>query len=174
MLFHSCGVRDTASVLSISTTTVLKTIRQYFARLRHQPSFSLPRARKNVEIDEMWSFVRSKSQQRWLWYAYDRESKTILDFVVGRRTDEACQFLLQKLSRYTIETIHTDNWEAYSKFIAPEQHAMSKLGTQRIERTNLTFRTHLKRLQRRTICFSKSDEIHYAVLSLYIHQWNSS
>ncbi|HEX8493561.1 MAG TPA: IS1 family transposase, partial [Pyrinomonadaceae bacterium] len=37
---------------------------------------------------------------------------------------------------------------------------------------NLNFRTHLKRLQRRTICFSKSTEMHEALIKLYIDQHN--
>ena len=36
----------------------------------------------------------------------------------------------------------------------------------------MNFRTHLKRLQRRTICFSKSEEMHGAVLKLYIDSHN--
>jgi len=36
----------------------------------------------------------------------------------------------------------------------------------------LTFRTRIKRLQRRTICFSKSEVMHDAVLKLHIHHLN--
>ena len=174
LTLRGSGIRDIAYVLSISVNTVFKSIRRYYAHLPEPIPRPASLSVKNVEIDELWSFVRRKSRQRWLWYAYDRETKNILAYVVGRRTDRSCQQLLRKLSCYTIETFHTDNWESYRKYIDPARHCISKLGTQRIERTNLNFRTHLKRLQRRTICFSKSDEIHYAVLSLYIHAWNSS
>lgn len=27
-----------------------------------------------AELDEMWSFVQSKSQQRWLWHAIDHNT----------------------------------------------------------------------------------------------------
>ncbi|WP_255539589.1 IS1 family transposase [Flavobacterium sp. CLA17] len=36
-----------------------------------------------------------------------------------------------------------------------------------MERKNLTLRTHLKRLNRRTICFSKSLVVFTAVLKIY-------
>nr|WP_317192641.1 IS1 family transposase [Flavobacterium geliluteum] len=36
-----------------------------------------------------------------------------------------------------------------------------------MDRKNLTLRTHLKRLNRRTICFSKSLVIFMAVLKIY-------
>ena len=51
----------------------------------------------------------------------------------------------------------------------PARHTISKAETLNIERHNLNFRTHLKRLHRRTICFSKSSEMHAAVIKLYVH-----
>jgi insertion element IS1 protein InsB len=50
----------------------------------------------------------------------------------------------------------------------------SKAGTLNIERNHLNFRTRIKRLQRRTICYSKSAEMHEAVIKLYVHYSNSS
>ncbi|MFI0400373.1 MAG: IS1 family transposase, partial [Thiolinea sp.] len=37
---------------------------------------------------------------------------------------------------------------------------------------NLTFRTRLKRLARRTICFSKSVELHDKVIGEFIHRYH--
>jgi insertion element IS1 protein InsB len=31
-----------------------------------------------VEMDEMWSYVGSKTNQRWLWHAIDRATGTVL------------------------------------------------------------------------------------------------
>jgi len=57
--------------------------------------------------------------------------------------------------------------------VVPEAHHwVGKQWTQEIEGQNLNFRAHLKRLHRRTICFSKSDEMHEAVIKLYIEQHN--
>ncbi|MBA2606625.1 MAG: hypothetical protein H0U96_07135 [Acidobacteria bacterium] len=36
----------------------------------------------------------------------------------------------------------------------------------------MNFGVHLKRLNRRTIAFSKSDEMHDAVIKLYVHYHN--
>ncbi|MGX9727383.1 MAG: IS1 family transposase [Candidatus Electronema sp. VV] len=36
------------------------------------------------------------------------------------------------------------------------------------ERRNLNFRTHIKRLNRRTICFSKNEKIYDNVIGMYI------
>jgi len=53
------------------------------------------------------------------------------------------------------------------------RHRIRKKGTQRIERQNLNFRTHIKRLNRRTICFSKSEIMHDAVIKLFIYRTNT-
>ena len=45
---------------------------------------------------------------------------------------------------------------------------ISKAYTWKIERLNLTFRTHLKRLCRKTICFSKSEQVHDKLIGIYI------
>jgi insertion element IS1 protein InsB len=41
-----------------------------------------------AEVDEMWSFVGKKQDQRWLWHAIDHWSGRVLAYVFGRRTDE--------------------------------------------------------------------------------------
>ena len=68
----------------------------------------------------------------------------------------------------------TNNWQSYGKTLDSKRHHIGKEGTQNIERKNLNFRTHLKRLQRKTICFSKSIEMHQAVIKLYVHALNSN
>jgi IS1 family transposase len=77
-----------------------------------------------------------------------------------------------KLSRCQVLRFCTDEWKAYRKFIPEMNHWRGQQWTHRIERQNLNFRTHLKRLHRRTISFSKSDEMHEAVIKLYIEQHN--
>ncbi|MDE9536974.1 IS1 family transposase [Xenorhabdus bovienii] len=46
--------------------------------------------------------------------------------------------------------------------------------TQRIEKHNLNLRIHINRLARRTICYSRSIEIHEKLISAYIgkHHYN--
>jgi len=55
--------------------------------------------------------------------------------------------------------------------IPPEQHQLGKDNTWRIERTNLTLRTHIKRLHRKTICFSKNERIHDNVIGMYLEYY---
>jgi insertion element IS1 protein InsB len=43
---------------------------------------------EEAEVDEMWSVVGKKAQQRWLWHAIDHRTGVVLAFVVGTHQDE--------------------------------------------------------------------------------------
>ena len=73
------------------------------------------------------------------------------------------------LRPYNIKKFYTDDWGAYTRHIDDEKHEIGKRNTQRIERKNLTIRTRIKRLARKTICFSKSEIIHDIVIGLFIN-----
>jgi insertion element IS1 protein InsB len=127
---------------------------------------------RDLEMDEFWSFVGAKLRQRWAWYRYDRQRRKVVPFVNERRTDAACRQLLQKLGGCQITCYHTDNWQSYAKLLPTRRHRTGKEGTRGIERHNLSFRTRLKRLQRHTICYSKSAMMHDSVIKLYAHHSN--
>ena len=167
LTINSSGIRDISRVLHMSVNTVLKTIKAEAGKINLPPPDN--EVLQQVEIDELWSYVGSKKNQQWLWYGWDREHKKLLRYLIGPRTDKSCEQLMTQLSEYQIEQHCSDKWQSYPKFIDPEKHVISKKETQNIERKNLDFRTHLKRLSRRTICFSKSPEMHEAVVKLYIY-----
>ena len=73
-----------------------------------------------------------------------------------------------------MEHFYTDDWQSYEKTLPAERHTISKAETQDIERHNLNFRTHIKRLHRKTICFSKSSEMYAAVIKLYVNYSNAA
>ena len=170
MTLNGSGVCDISRVLWVSINMVLKIIRQQDAMT---PEPAPPKRLSDAEVDEMWSFIGKKRRQCWLWYAFAPKTKEIIGYVLGRRTDESLARLLDRLAQRRITRFYTDDWESYQKLIPSYRHWIGKMGTQRIERQNLNFRTHLKRLQQRTICFSKSSEIHGAVIKLYINHRNT-
>lgn len=170
MTMNSSGIRDISRVLSISTNTVLKTLRERAAQIAEP---HLPPRIRDLEVDELWSFIRAKSEQCWLWYGLNRATRRIAAYVLGRRTDASCQQLVGKLSACQVAHYYTDDWQSYAKSLDAEDHHIGKEGTQGIERHNLNFRTHLKRLHRRTICFSKSAQMHEAVIKLYVNHSNA-
>ena len=111
-----------------------------------------------AELDEQWSFVGNKSNQRWLWHAVDHATNTVLAYVFGKRKDRVFQELKTLLAPFNISRYYTDDWGAYERYLEPERHEIGKINTQKIERKNLNFRTWIKRLTRRTICFSKTEK----------------
>ncbi|WP_299695528.1 IS1 family transposase, partial [uncultured Vibrio sp.] len=58
----------------------------------------------------------------------------------------------------------------YSANLPRETHIIGKRYTQRIERTSLPLRTRLKRLVRKTISFSRSEEMHDKVIGAFIER----
>lgn len=169
MTMNGSGIRDISRVLSISTNTVLKLIRRAAEQVAEP---LVPKRIADLELDEFWSFVEKKKRQRWTWYAFDRKLKHITAVVNGRRTDKNCARMLKQLDDSRVQRFHTDKWESYLKLLPKKNHVIGKEGTRNIERHNLNFRTHIKRLQRRTICFSKSVEMHDAVIKLYVQHSN--
>jgi insertion element IS1 protein InsB len=124
-----------------------------------------------AEVDEMWSFVGKKQDQRWLWHAIDHWTGEVLAYVFGRRTDEVFLQLKALLEPYGIRRFQTDYWGAYTRHLEPDVHNPGKRNTQRIERKHLTLRTRIKRLARKTICFSKSIQMHDIVIGLFVNRY---
>ncbi len=123
----------------------------------------------STEMDEMWSFYHDKSHQIWLWWAVDHATNTPLAFTFGTREHKNLDKLLKLLSPFPIGKVYADHNFAYEKRISAQQLVSGKKNTQKIERDHLTLRTRIKRLCRKTICFSKSEEVHKAVVGTFIN-----
>jgi IS1 family transposase len=167
MSLNASGVRDTARVLRISTDTVLNELKKKEAVLESVNTALLHTINPDdiavhierageAEMDEMWSFVSKKKQPRWFWHAIDHGTGAVLAYVFGRRQDDVFLRLKALLEPFGIRRYHTDHWGAYTRHLDPEEHNPGKHNTQKIERKHLTLRTRIKRLVRKTICFSKS------------------
>ena len=63
------------------------------------------------------------------------------------------------------------NWGAYTRHLDPEEHPAGKCHPQKIERKHLTLRTRIKRLVRKTICFSTSTQMHDIVIGLFVNRY---
>jgi len=182
MSLNASGIRDTARVLRISTDTVLSELKKKEAALESVNSallrtinpedmtVTIERAGE-AEMDEMWSFVGKKGDQRWLWHAIDHHTGAVLAYVFGRRTDEVFLRLKALLEPFGLTRFSTDHWGAYTRHLDPDVHSPGKQHTQKIERTHLTLRTRIKRLVRKTICFSKTTQMHDIVIGLFVNRY---
>jgi insertion element IS1 protein InsB len=123
------------------------------------------------ELDEMWSYVQSKANPRWLWHAIDHHTGQVLAYVCGRRQDDVFLKLQALLDPFGITRYFTDGWGAYERHLEAEQHTIGKAHTQKIESKHINLRTRIKRLVRRTICFSKTEHMHDVVIGLFINRY---
>ncbi|MDF2934044.1 MAG: transposase [Chryseobacterium sp.] len=112
-------------------------------------------------------FIRKKSNQQWLVYTINKVTKTVANFYIGKRTNKTLKTVIKTLINSNPEKIYTDNLRNYKYLIPKEIHETKRFGTNSIERKNLSIRTHLKRLNKRTICFSRSVLILTSILKLY-------
>jgi insertion element IS1 protein InsB len=123
------------------------------------------------ELDEMWSYVRCKANPRWLWHAIDHRTGKVLAYVFGRRKDTVFLELKALLQPFGITRYFTDGWGAYERHLDAEQHQVGKENTQKIESKHINLRTRIKRLVRRTLCFSKTERMHDLVIGLFINRY---
>jgi insertion element IS1 protein InsB len=123
------------------------------------------------ELDEMWSFVARKTNPRWLWHAIDHHTGKVLAYVFGRRKDNVFLTLQKLLEPFGITKYYTDCWGAYERHIEAEKHHVGKENMQKIESKHINLRTRIKRLVRRTICFSKTERMHDLVIGLFINRY---
>ena len=126
---------------------------------------------EEAEVDEMWSYVGKKREPRWLWHALDHRSGQVLAYVFGRRKDEVFLKLKGLLEPFGITKYYTDYWGAYTRHLDADAHQPGKRNTQQIERKHLTLRTRIKRLMRKTICFSRSAQMHDIVIGLFVNRY---
>ena len=123
------------------------------------------------ERDEMWSYVQSKAHPRGLWHAIDHHTGKVLAYVFGQRQETVFLELQRLLVPFGITRFYTDGWGAYERHITPEQHVVGKQHTQKIESKPINLRTRIKRLVRRTICFSKTTTMHDLVVGLFVNRY---
>ena len=75
------------------------------------------------------------------------------------------------LEPFGLTRYYTDYWGAYTRHLDPDMHRPGKQNTQKIERTHLTLRTRIKRLVRKTLCFSNAIERHDSVIGVFVNRY---
>jgi insertion element IS1 protein InsB len=185
LLLERVSLRGICRVLSISLAWLLDFIVEVYEQLPDdlyvQP-VTTPQRRLQLlcleaEADETWSFVRKRANKRWVWLAFDPQTKLVLAFYVGDRSRNSARQLWKRLPRAYREqaTFYTDDWEAYRQVIPASQHKVCDKGsghTNAIERFNCTLRQRVSRLVRKTLSFSKKLENHIGAIKYFICHYN--
>jgi IS1 transposase len=107
-------------VLKINKNTVISTLKKASSIVQVNPLFfpdtskpleaGLGLACEVAELDEQWSFVGNKPNQRWLWHAVGHATNTVLAYVFGKRKDTVFQDLQVLLAPFNNRRYHTDGW----------------------------------------------------------------
>jgi insertion element IS1 protein InsB len=169
LVCESVSIRGIGRVLQIATGTVLKKIQEIAAAIAKP---SVPLNRSAFEMDELRTYVGNKENQYWIAYALCPITKAVIDFTVGKRSKRTLRSVVNTLLLSGVQHIKTDKLNIYATLIPTDRHCCKAYHTNHIERYNLNLRTHLKRLNRRTICFSRSRTLLEACVRIYF--WGGS
>ena len=158
------GIRSMGRMLSISKNTVIKRIRALASGIVAPTVYQ---SKQVYEMDEMYTFIQNKTKECWIAYCINRKTGCVIDFRIGGRTLKVLKPVVESMLYRQPKRIYTDKLSHYENLIPKKLHRISQYGTNKIERLNLTLRTHIKRLNRRSICFSKKRDMLEACLKIY-------
>jgi IS1 family transposase/transposase-like protein len=159
-----CGIRSIGRLLSISNSSVQRIIIQAGSSIQ-KPEYD--EENQVYEMDELRTYCGNKNRECWIMYAINKTTGKIIDFIVGRRTKSNIIQVVNSILLLNPKSIYTDGLNIYPAIIPKPVHKVFRYCTNKIERHNLTLRTHLKRLVRKTLCFTKSDVVLCCILKLY-------
>jgi len=147
-----CGIRSIGRILGISPNTVMLRIKKLARKLPR------PRLKTNqeYEIDELRTYLCNKNNPCWIMYAINRETREVAHLKVGRRNTFNLKSITDRLLLAKAKKIFSDGLGIYKTILPENVHKVKTSGISRIDRKNLGLRNNLKRLSRRTICYSKN------------------
>jgi insertion element IS1 protein InsB len=161
---EGAGVSSISRVLKMSKSSVLRKL-IFIEQQTEKPN--IDETNQEYEIDEMRTYIGSTENECWIMYALNKVTRDVIDFAIGRRTKENIKKVVDAVLVLNPKRIFTDGWNVYPGLIPKEKHIRSAHRINHIERKNLDLRTHLKCLNRKTIWFSKSEEMLATKLQIY-------
>lgn len=160
------GISGISRILEIAKSTVQRKLKEFEAETTAP---EVKETGQDYEVDELKTYIGKKNNECWVMYAINRKTKQVFGLTVGRRTKENLRKVIDPLLLLNPRKIYTDGLNSYPGLIPKKIHRKSVRILAFIERKNLTLRTHLKRLNRKTICYSKSEEMLRASVKLYLY-----
>lgn len=198
---EGAGVKPVARMQRVSPQTLIQLLRNVGrACSAYQDEHLRNLPIDTIQCDEMWSFIHTRRQNleeddsrygdAWLWTALDPKSKLLVSWRVGPRVQRVADTFMADLAqriRGTMEIV-TDGHRVYvnaiDKLDRPKlcghrpiigRYVLtrkSNVTTNHVERLNLTLRTSVRRLARRTNGFSKTMSSHVAAIGLWSMYYN--
>jgi transposase-like protein len=99
MLYLSgLSMNRTAKLVGVSTPTVMEWIERLAAAYAAKPQ--LQGRAVVIELDEMWHYLKKKSNKLWIWTADDRGTGRLVDWQCGGRDRATAQRLIDRLESW--------------------------------------------------------------------------
>ena len=157
-------------ITGIAISTQIRIIRQLGKSIVPTPEY---KQGDIYEVDELRTYVGRKKKKRWVVIAKSRKTGRVIDMQSrklsgGTRSKKTLKRVIKKLLALNPEAIYTDGLNLYRYIIPLTVHKDTKYGTNHVERFNLSLRTHISRLNRKTICYSKSLNMLEYTLKIYL------
>jgi Transposase and inactivated derivatives, IS1 family len=166
---EGCGISSISRLLHIAKSSVQRVIERVASKMV-MPKYE--EENQTYQIDELKTYCGNKNNELWVIYAINKSTGKVIDFCVGRRTKENIKKVVESVLSLNPRRIYTDGLNSYPSLIPNSIHRVFKYCTNKIERNNLTLRTHLKRLGRKTICYTRSGCMLGWCLCFYFY-WGS-
>lgn len=165
LIKEEVGINSISRLLNVSKMTVLKKILKIASKVVKLP---IPKG-ITIEIDELKTYTKSKTNEHWVVAAYCRKTKKIIDYKLGRRTTKTLQCIIDTLLFANPKKIYSDRLNIYPKLIPKHK----RRETNHIERKFLDLRTHIKRLGRKSINKAPRDKYTHTITVIGLNtEWD--
>ena len=201
MLIEGSSMRSTSRVCDVAIQTVadLLDMAGKACKLYHDEHVrNIGGGRRNVQCDELWSFVYAKDKSLetaepwdtagsvWTFTALDAVSKLLISYLVRKkRNTKSAVKLMEDLNSRLLKRpkLTADSLQAYPKATKRTWGTRAHLSQVRkgedtdhntafVERHNLTIRMANRRFTRKTNAFSKTMARHEATMHLFAVYYN--
>ena len=188
--------------VSINTITkLLDAAGKACSRYHDDTVRKIPGKRRNIQCDEVWSFVYAKQKRAdevdpwdvagtvWTWTALDADSKLLVSYLVSphRDTESAARLLTDLAGRLEylpyitadeLKSYRTATRQVFGKVKCFWMLSQTRKGedtghsTSYVERHNLTIRMENRRYTRKTNAYSKMLSRHITMMDLWAVHYN--
>lgn len=136
-----------------------------------------------IEFDELCGFCGKKKSKQWLWAALSRNTRQIVAYVIGDRSELTFRRLIRKIPiEYLKCQSFSDYWKSYAilkskgnRTANPHNQVGKESGeTNHIERYWATLRARITRYVRKSLSFSRNLRYHHLVTKMFIVDYNQN
>jgi len=129
LLLERLSLKGICRAVQVSEAWLLGFIKREYAKAASDLEVQAPPEAKGlilkrIEADELWSFVRKKKNQVWIWLALDATTRQVVAVYAGGRAEKDAKAFWNEVpepyrSGYEI---YTDEWHAYEAVIPQGNH----------------------------------------------------